>query len=90
MAKVDYYSFSVSKPFRCNGESYRTLSEAKAAYLQHKMKGDIVGCQICGCTTKEDGIFLTFTPWYEDIKEFGKTQLTNIGKAVKNGKYIIA
>nr|DAK82502.1 MAG TPA: hypothetical protein [Caudoviricetes sp.] len=32
---------------------------------------------------------MTFTPWYSDVLAFGRTKLTNIGYAVKVGKYKI-
>ena len=35
---------------------------------------------------KDDSISLTFTPWYGGVKPFGRTELTNIGYAVKIGK----
>lgn len=87
MAKVDYYKFGVFEPYKFNGERYRTLREAKEAYMKHLQQGHRVGCDILGCTLKDDGIFLTFTPWYSDDQAFGRTKLTKIGYAVKLGKY---
>lgn len=87
MAKVDYYKFSVFEPYKLNGERYRTLREAKEAYMKHLQQGHRVGCDIIGCARKDDSIFLTFTPWYSDVKAFGRTVLTDIGYAVKLGKY---
>lgn len=89
MARVDYYSFAVYEPYKFGGEYYRTLSEAKKAYKEHLRKGHRINHTIYGCTNQEDGVFLTFTPWYSDSKEFGRTQLTSIGKAVNNGTYIL-
>ena len=63
------------------------LREAKAAYIKHLQQGHRVSCDILGCTLKDDSIFLTFTPWYSDKQAFGRTELTNIGYAVKIGKY---
>lgn len=87
MAKKDYYKFGVYEPYKINGECYRTLREAKQAYINHLQRGHRVSCDILGCTLKEEGIFLTFTPWYADEKTFGRTELTNIGYLVKKGKY---
>lgn len=87
MARVDYYKFAIYDPYRCGGECYRTLREAKQAYVKHLQQGHRVGCQVLGCTLKDDSISLTFTPWYSDVQAFGRTELTNIGYAVKIGKY---
>lgn len=87
MQRIDYYKFSVYEPYKVNGECYRTLREAKRAYLNHLKQGHRVSCDILGCTLKEDGIFFTFTPWYSDVESFGRTELTNIGHLVKIGKY---
>ena len=87
MTKIDYYKFEVYEPYKFGGECHRTLREAKEAYIKHLQQGHRVGCNILGCTLKDDSIFLTFTPWYSDVKAFGKTELTNIGYAVKIGKY---
>lgn len=90
MARIDYYKFSVYDPYKFGGECYKTLREAKVAYIKHLQQGHRVGCDILGCTLKEDCIFLTFTPWYSDVCAFGRTKLTNIGYAVKVGKYKIS
>lgn len=90
MVKIDYYKFSVYEPYRLGGECHRTLREAKAAYTKHLQQGHRVGCDIHGCTFNDDSIFLTFTPWYSDVQAFGRTELTNIGYAVKVGKYKIS
>ena len=90
MIKIDYYKFSVYNPYRLGGECYRTLREAKQAYIEHLLQGHHVSCDIYGCTMKDDCIFLTYTPWYSDVRSFGRTQLTNIGYAVKIGKYKFA
>ena len=89
MAKIDYYKFGVFEPYQHGGECHRTLREAKQAYLSHLWQGHNIGCNIYGCTLKDDSIFLTFTLWYSDVKAFGRTELTNIGYAVKIGKYRI-
>lgn len=85
--KIDYYKFDVYDPYKFGGECYRTLREAKNAYIKHMQQGHRVGCDILACSLKDDSIFLTFTPWYSDVKSFGRTKLTNIGYAVKAGKY---
>lgn len=85
--KIYYYKFDVYDPYKLGGECYRTLREAKNAYIKHIQQGHRVGCDILGCSLKDDSIFLTFTPWYSDVKSFGRTKLTNIGYAVKAGKY---
>lgn len=85
--KIDYYKFDVYDPYKLGGECYRTLREAKNAYIKHIQQGHRVGCDILGCSLKYDSLFLTFTPWYSDVKSFGRTKLTNIGYAVKAGKY---
>ena len=90
MAKVDYYKFGVYEPYKVCGERCRTLREAKKVYLKHLQEGHRVSCDILGCTLKDDSIFLTFTPWYSDEQVFGHTRLTNIGHAVKIGKYRIS
>ena len=87
MARIDYYKFEVCDPYKYGGECYRTLREAKEAYMKRLQQGHRVGCNILGCTLKDDCIFLTYTPWYSDVKAFGRTELTNIGHAVKMGKY---
>lgn len=89
MAKIDYYKFRVFEPCKFDGECHRTLREAKAAYMKHLQQGHRVGCDILGCNHKDDSICLTFTPWYSDVKAFGRTELTNIGYAVKIGEYRI-
>lgn len=85
--KIDYYKFSIYEPYKFGGECHRTLREAKNAYIKHMQQGHRVGCGILGCSLKDDSIFLTYTPWYSDVKFFGRTELTNIGYAVKTGKY---
>ena len=87
MARVDFYKFGVYEPYKFGGECYKTLREAKQVYTSHLKHGHRVSCDILGCTLKEDGIFLTFTPWYSDMKAFGRTELTNIGHLIKIGKY---
>lgn len=87
MVKIDYYKFSVYNPYRLGGECYRTLREAKQAYKKHLQRGHSVGSDILGCTLNDDCIFLTYTPWYSDVKSFGRTILTYIGYSVKVGKY---
>lgn len=84
--KIDYYNFDVYDPYKFGGECHRTLREAKNAYIKHMQQGHRVGCDIWGCSLKDDSIFLTFTPCYSDVKSFGRTELTNIGYAVKAGK----
>lgn len=86
MAKIDYYKFGVYEPYKFGGECHRTLREAKAAYMKHLQQGHRVSCDILGCTLKDDSIFLTFPPWYSDERASGRTELTNIGYAVKMGK----
>lgn len=88
--KIDYYKFSVYDPYKYGGECYRTLREAKNAYMRHIQQGHRVGCDILGCSLKDDSIFLTYTPWYSDVKAFGRTELTNIGYSVKVGKYLLS
>lgn len=85
--KIDYYNFDIYDPYKFGGECYRTLREAKNAYIKHMQQGHRVGCDIFGCSLKDDSIFLSYTPWYSDVKAFGRTELTNIGYAVKAGKY---
>lgn len=87
MARIDYYKFDVYDPYRCGGECYRTLREAKAAYIKHLQQGHSISCDILGCTLKDDSIFLTFTPYYSNVKAFGRTKLTRIGYAVKISEY---
>lgn len=89
MARIDYYKFNVYDPYRFGGECFRTLREAKAAYIKHLQRDHRVGSDIFGCTLKDDCIFLTYTPWYSDVRAFGRTELTNVGYAVKIGKYKI-
>lgn len=90
MVKIDYYKFDVYEPYKFGGECHRTLRKAKQAYIKHLQQGHRVGCQILGCTLKDDSIFLTFTSWYSDVLAFGRTKLTKIGYAVKIGKYKIS
>ena len=87
MVRIDFYNFDCYEPYKLGGECYRTLREAKAAYMKHLQQGHSVGCFIYGRTLNDDSIFLTFTPWYSDVRAFGRTELTNIGHAVKIGKY---
>lgn len=87
--KVDYYKFESFEPYRLGGEVYGTLKEAKSAYLERFNQGNRLGCDIYGCTEKEDAIYLTFTHFYSDTKTFGRTYLTNIGHQIRNGKYIL-
>lgn len=90
MVRIDYYHFDVYEPYKLCGECHRTLKEAKTAYKKHKQQGHRVGCIIAGYTLKDDSTFLTYTPWYSDKQAFGRTKLTNIGYAVKVGKYKIS
>lgn len=83
MVRIDYYMFDVLVPYRFGGERHRTLREAKTAYKKHLNKGHRVGCMIYGCTKTDDCVSLTFTPWYEDTMNFGKTKVTNIGRIYK-------
>lgn len=78
MVRIDYYKFSVYDPYILGGECHRTLREAKKAYLHHLKRGHHVGSDILGLTIKDDSIFLTYTPWYSDVRSFGRTELTNI------------
>lgn len=55
--KIDYYNFPVDDPYKCGGECYRTLREAKNAYMRHIQQGHRVGCDILGCSLKDDSIF---------------------------------
>lgn len=89
MIRIDYYRFGVYDPYQFSGECYRTLREAKAAYIKHLHQGHRVGCDILGCILKDDSIFLTYTLWYSDVKTFGRTKLTRNDYAVKIGKYKI-
>lgn len=89
MTRIDYYKFSVYDPYKFGGECYKTLREAKQAYLKHLRHDHRVGSDILGCTLKNDCIFLTYTPWYSDEGAFGRTKLTNVGYAVKIGNYKI-
>lgn len=88
MVRIDYYKFEVCDPYKLGGERHRTLREAKDAYIKHIQQGHRVGCDIVGCTLKDDCIFLTYTPWYSDVKAFWRTELTDIGYAVKTGEYL--
>ena len=90
MAKIDYYKFGVFEPYKSGDECHKTLREANEAYIKHLQQGQRVSCDILGCTMKDDCIFLTYTPWYSDVRAFGRTKLTNIGYAVKIGKYKFA
>lgn len=83
----DYYKFFCLSPYKFGGETYITLSEAKAAYLTHIKKGHRVSCDILGCTKKDDCIFLTYTPYYSDIQSFGPTQMTCIGRSIMMKNY---
>ena len=90
MVRTDYYLFYVYKSHKFVEECHKTLREAKQAYINHLKQGHRLGCDIYGCTLKEYGTSLTFTPWYSDVKAFGRTELTNIGYAVQIGKYILS
>ncbi len=85
--KVDFYQFEVFNPYRFGGVRYKTLQQAKSAYMAHLGKGDRVGSGIYGCTKADDSIFLTYTPWFVDVRAFGRTLLTNIGELVRQGRY---
>lgn len=80
MTKIDCYNFRVLDPYKFGGENYKTLHAAKSAYKEHLEKGHKVGCCIYGCTERDTAI--SFTPWYYDALAFGRTQLTNIGRAL--------
>lgn len=87
--KIDYYRFDCFLPYRLGGEAYGRLKEAKSAYMKHLNHGHRLGNNIYGCTDKDDSIFLTYTPFYSDTKTFGRTNLTNISHAIKNGNYTL-
>lgn len=89
MTKIDYYMFDVHNPYRCGGDCYKTLGEAKIAYIGHIKLGHIIGSDIYGKSKKDDCVALTYTPWFSDLKSFGRTKLTWIGEAVKQGTYIL-
>lgn len=78
--RIDHYNFSVLAPYKCEGDSYKTLRAAKSAYKKHLEKRYRLGCSIYGRTKKGDNI--SFTPWYYDAFTFGQTKLTNIGQAL--------
>lgn len=84
MAKIDYYCFSVFQPYKVNAECHKTLYAAKQAYLEHRSKGHKLGCTIYGHSRKDDCVSLTYTPWYSDTLSFGKTELTYMGRSLKN------
>lgn len=46
MARIDYYKFNVYDPYRFGGECFRTLREAKQAYIKHLQGGHRVGSDI--------------------------------------------
>lgn len=85
--KIDYYKFDVYAPYICGGECHQTLMEAKESFLRHLSKGDSVGDSIHGCTRREEGIYLTYTPYYTGTGTFGRTEVTNIGRLVQRGVY---
>lgn len=87
--RPDYYTFndfSASYPY---ARVYRTLRSAQKAYLRALQNGHRLSCTIVGMTHKDESIHLTYTPFYEDDNSFGRTDITYIGKAIKNGTYKI-
>lgn len=89
MINIDYYKFTSFTPYELSGEVYKTLKEAKSAYMEHLRCGHRLGGCIYGCTAKDDSISLTYTPFYSDTKTFGKTRYTNIGHAIDSGSYTL-
>lgn len=85
--KGDYYKFSVFEPYIFDGEKHKTLREAKEAVYDHISKGHKGDWSILGCTLKDNCIFLTYTPWWSDVKSFGKTILTNMGEYYQKHKF---
>lgn len=86
---TEYYKFSCLFPYQLGGKVYRTLGEAKNAYITYLSHGYRLGSCIYGCTSKDDSIALSYTPYYSDIRRFGKTALTKIGEAIKQGNYTL-
>lgn len=89
MKKIDFYNFSVFKPYKVNGECYRTLKKAKEAFRKHLAMGHKIGGSIYGYSLKDTSNAITFTPWFCDTKEFGKTLTTLIGRTIDNGAFAI-
>lgn len=89
MIKIEYYKFSCLCPYQLGGKIYRTLGEAKRAYITDLSHGYKLGNCIYGCTSKDDSISLSYTPYFSDTQRFGKTSLTNIGQAIKRGSYTL-
>lgn len=85
--RPDYYTFNDFTSSYPYAHAYRTLRSAKKAYLTALQDGHRLSCTIAGMTNKDESIHLTYTPFYEDDRTFGRTEITYIGKAIKNGTY---
>lgn len=84
--KTDYYVITIFNPVMSQDIKYRTLTEAKAAFLNFIR----IGVRICshfiyGRTYKDDNISLTYTAFYSDTQKFGKTKQTMYGRLIKQG-----
>lgn len=83
----DYYTFYEYGRLFPHSRQFRTLREAKNAYWNAFCAGCHLNGSILGMTSKDDYIFLTYTPFYNDTHTFGRTITTEIGKMVKDGEY---
>ena len=86
--KTDYYIVTIFNPVMSQDIKYRTLTEAKTAFLNFiRMAVKICSHFIYGKTYKEYNISLTYTPFYSDTQKSGKTRQTMYCRLIKQGEY---
>lgn len=93
MERCDYYffqTFTSHAPAR--DVKSDTLAKAKKEFLRYRRYGARMTQCIIGCSSKEGSPFVTYTPFYGDTQDFGRTVRTCAGirfekelRATKNG-----
>lgn len=80
MIRCDYYFFQVfpSDPSTRDIKA-KTLKEAKQAFMRFYRTGIRMTQCIIGCSFKEGSPFMTYTQFWEDTEDFGKTVRTCAG-----------
>lgn len=82
--KIDYYVISIFNPIFSQEIKYRTLKEAKKAFIHFVKKGVRISSHfIYAKSYKDEDVRLTYTPYYSDTQSFGRTHITMFGEAIK-------
>lgn len=80
MIRCDYYFFQVfASNVSTRDIKARTLRKAKQAFMRCHRFGMRMTSSIIGCSFKENSPFITYTPFFEDTNDFGRTERTCAG-----------